>query len=139
MLLHTFAKNITEFTYLSIQFTDKITFKPNHCKKKNLNYKNIITSLNTWFWEFKYTQLELSNLLSDLRLSGCDSSAVHSSHSQVGFPLSSIRHFCHVGHWSWQTSEWKNKWQIQVQVFIISSKNWRWKHYFNKIYVNTYL
>lgn len=135
MLLHTFAKNITEFTYLSIQFTDKITFKPNHCKKKNLNYKNIITSLNTWFWEFKYTQLELSNLLSDLRLSGCDSSAVHSSHSQVGFPLSSIRHFCHVGHWSWQTSEWKNKWQIQVQVFIISSKNWKRKHYFNNIYL----
>lgn len=138
MLLHTFAKNITEFTYLSIQFTHKITFKLNHCKK-NPNYKNIITPLNTWFWEFKYTQLELSNLLSDLRLSGCDSSAVHSSHSQVGFPLSSIRHFCHVGHWSWQTSEWKNKWQIQVQVFLISSKNWRWKHYFNKIYVNTYL
>lgn len=141
MLLHTFAKNKTEFTYLSnCQYNLLIKSHLNLITvQKNPNYKNIITPFNTWFWEFKYTQLELSNLLSDLRLSGCDSSAVHSSHSQVGFPLSSIRHFCHVGHWSWQTSEWKNKWQIQVQVFIISSKNWKRKHYFSNTYVNIYL
>ena len=45
----------------------------------------------------------------NLRLSGWDSSAEHSSHSQVGWPLSLRRHRCQAGHWSWQTSGRKNK------------------------------
>lgn len=60
MLLHTFAKNITEFTYLSnCQYNLLIKSHLNLITvQKNPNYKNIITPFNTWFWEFKYTQLE---------------------------------------------------------------------------------